>query len=70
MIFRRRSDLAHHEPKMVLVNFTATIVALFAVTGIWYLRAALEASFAGKGPAERHAHSVPEGIQILLDLRD
>ena len=63
------SNLAHHDPKMVIVNFTAMIVALVAVMGIWYVRAALEARFAGKGVAERPVHSIPEGIKVLLDLR-
>ncbi len=63
------SNLAHHDPKMVIVNFTAMIVALVAVMGIWYVRTALEARFAGKGVAERPVHSIPEGIKVLLDLR-
>jgi hypothetical protein len=63
------SNLAHHDPKMALVNLTAMIVSLVAVTGIWYVRAALEARFAGKGLAERPVHSVPEAIHELLDLR-
>ena len=63
------SNLAHHDLKMALVNFTAMIVSLVAVAGIWYVRAALEAVFAGKGAGERPAHSVQEGIKVLLDLR-
>jgi hypothetical protein len=63
------SNLGHHDAKMGLVNLIAMIVALVAVTGIWYVRAALEATFAGKGPGVRPMHSVGEGIQVLLDLR-
>ena len=63
------SNLAHHDLKMAIVNFTAMIVSLIAVVGIWYVRAALEATFAGKGAGERPVHSVQEGIQVLLDLR-
>jgi hypothetical protein len=63
------SNLAHHDLKMALVNITAMIVSLVAVAGIWYVRAALEAAFAGKGAGERPAHSVQEGIKVLLDLR-
>jgi hypothetical protein len=64
------SNLAHHDPKMALVNLIAMVVALVAVTGIWYVRAALEATVAGRGPGGRPVHSVQEGIQVLLDLRD
>jgi hypothetical protein len=63
------SNLAHHDLKMALVNLIAMIVALIAVTGIWYVRAALEATFAGKGPRHRPVASVQEGIQVLLDRR-
>jgi hypothetical protein len=63
------SNLAHHDLKMALVNFTAMTVSLVAVTGIWYVRAALEATFAVKGAGERPVHSVQDGIQVLLDLR-
>ncbi len=63
------SNLAHHDLKMALVNLTAMIVSLVAVVGIWYVRAALEATFAGKGAGERPVRSIQEGIQVLLDLR-
>jgi hypothetical protein len=63
------SDLWHHDQKMMLVNLIAMIVALVAVTGIWYVRAALEASFAGRGPGGRPVRSVAEGARVLLDLR-
>jgi hypothetical protein len=63
------SNLWHHDVKMGLVNVIAMIVALVAVTGIWYVRAALEATFAGKGPGGRPVHSVAEGIRVLLNLR-
>jgi len=63
------SNLAHHDPKMGLVNLIAMMVALIAVAGIWYVRAALEATFAGKGPGGRPVRSVQEGIAVLLDLR-
>src|SRR6202035_1086919 len=63
------SNLAHHDLKMAFVNFTAMIVSLIAVTGIWYVRAALEATFGAKGADQRPVKSVPEGIQVLLDLR-
>ena len=32
------SNLAHHDLKMAIVNFTAMIVSLIAVMGIWYVR--------------------------------
>jgi hypothetical protein len=63
------SDLAHHDAKMGLANLLAVIVALVAVTGIWYVRAALEATFAGKGPGGQPVRSIEEGVRILLDLR-
>jgi len=63
------SNLANHDPKMGLVNLIAMTVALVAVTGIWYVRAALETTFAGTEPGGRPVHSVQEGIQVLLDLR-
>ena len=63
------SNLAHHDLKMAIVNFTAMIVSLIVVIGIWYVRAALEATFGGKGAGERSVHSVQERIQVLLDLR-
>jgi hypothetical protein len=63
------SDLAHHDPKTGLVNLIAMIVALLAVSGIWYVRAALETTFAGSRPGGRPVHSVQEGIHVLLDLR-
>lgn len=63
------SNLAHHDPKMGLVNLIAMLVALIAVRGIWDVRAALEATFAGKGTGGRPVHSVQEGISVLLDLR-
>ena len=63
------SNLAHHDLKMGLVNLIAMLVALVAVTGIWSVRAALEATFAGRGPGGRPVHSIPEGIRVLLDLR-
>jgi hypothetical protein len=64
------SDLAHHDLKMGLANLIAVIVALVAVTGIWYVRAAVEQTFATKCPEARTARSVQEGIQAFLDLRD
>jgi hypothetical protein len=64
------SNLAHHDPKTALVNITAMVVALIAVVGIWYVRAALEATFGGKGAGERPVHSAQEGIQVLLELRE
>ncbi len=63
------SNLAHHDLKMAIVNFTAMIVSLIAVMGIWYVRAALEGTFGWKGAGERPVHSVQEGMQVLLDLR-
>jgi len=63
------SNLAHHALKMGLVNLIATIVALFAVAGIWYVRAALEATFVGKEPGGHPPLSVQERVQVLLDLR-
>jgi hypothetical protein len=64
------SNLAHHDVKMGLVNLVAVIVALLAVAGIWYVRAALEATFAKRGPSGSFERSVQQRIQILLDLRD
>ena len=65
------SNLAHHDLKMVVVNFTAIVVALIAVVGIWYVRAALEARFAGVGEGEgkRPVDSVQQGIKDLIELR-
>ncbi len=63
------SNLAHHDLKMALVNFTAMILSLVAVAGVWYVRASLEFRFAGKGTREQSVESVQEGIQVLLDLR-
>jgi hypothetical protein len=63
------SNIAHHDFKMTLVNLVATSVTLIAVIGIWYVRAALEATFAGKGPGGRSVRSPQEGIKILIDLR-
>jgi hypothetical protein len=62
------SNLAHHDPKMALVNLIAVIVALIAVKGIWYVRAAIEATLLGvpNGQPER---SVGERIEVILDLR-
>jgi hypothetical protein len=64
------SSLENHDLKMGLVNLIAMIVALVAVIGIWYVRAALEASFAGRGLGGRPVHSVAEGIRVLRELRD
>ena len=64
------SNLAHHDLKMGLVNLVAVIVALVAVAGIWYVRAALEATFAGKGPGGRSVPLSRRGSQVLLDLRE
>jgi len=64
------SNLAHHDPKMGLVNLIAMTVALEAVAGIWYVRAALEITFMGKEPGGRPVRSVQERIEVLLDLRD
>jgi hypothetical protein len=63
------SNLAHHDLKLMLVNLVAIIVALVAVTGIWYVRAALEATFAGKGSGGRSVRTLQEGVDVLLDLR-
>jgi hypothetical protein len=63
------SNLAHHDAKMTIVNAIAMIVALIAVAGIWYVRAALESTFAGKGTAGRAVRSLEESISVLLDLR-
>jgi hypothetical protein len=63
------SNLAHHDLKMAIVNFTAMSVTLIAVIGIWHVRSALEATFGGKGAGERPVHSLQERIQVLLDLR-
>ncbi len=63
------SNIAHHDPKMGIVNLFAVIVALIAVRGIWYVRAALEATFGGKGSGGRAVDSVQEKIEVLLDLR-
>lgn len=57
------SNLAHHDLKMALVNLTAMIVSLVAVVGIWYVRAALEATFAGKGAGERPVHPSKRGYR-------
>jgi hypothetical protein len=63
------SNLAHHDLKVGLVNLIATIVALVAIAGIWYVRAALEATFVGKEPGGDPLLSVQERVQVLLDLR-
>jgi hypothetical protein len=63
------SKLANHDPKVGLVNLVAMVVALIAVSGIWYVRAALEATFAGKGSGRRPVHSIHAGVRVLLDLR-
>ena len=63
------SNLAHHDPKMGLVNLVAVIVALIAVAGIWYVRAALEATFGEAAGVAGPAVSVQEKIAVLLDLR-
>jgi hypothetical protein len=63
------SNLAHHDLKMAIVNCTAMIVSLVAVAGIWYVRAALEARFAGTGSGERPVHSIQEGLKVVIDLR-
>jgi hypothetical protein len=63
------SNIAHHDLKMTLVNLVAVFVTLMGVVGIWYVRAALEATFAGKGPGGRSVGSPQEGIKIVIDLR-
>ena len=63
------SNLAHHDPKMALVNFVAVIVALIATSGIWYVRSAIEATFGNKGAAERPIESVQQKIDVVIDLR-
>jgi hypothetical protein len=35
----------------------------------WYVRAALEARFAGMGSVERPVHSVQEGLKVVVGLR-
>jgi hypothetical protein len=54
---------------MALVNLLAIVVALVAVAGIWYVRAALEARFVPKAPDEKAASSVQDGIETILVLR-
>jgi hypothetical protein len=63
------SNLAHHDAKMGLVNLVAVIVALVAVAGIWYVRAALEATFGPKGTGAHRVRSVQERIAVVIDLR-
>jgi hypothetical protein len=63
------SNLAHHDPKMALVNLLAIVIALVAVAGIWYVRAALEARFAGKMRDKETVSTVQDSIQTILDLR-
>jgi hypothetical protein len=62
------SNLAHHDPKMALVNLAAMIVALVAVAGIWDVRAALETAFEQK-QSGRSVSTAQERIEVLLDLR-
>jgi hypothetical protein len=64
------SNLAHHDLKMGLVHLVAVIVALPAVAGIWYVRAALEATIAKQGQGGSPERSVAEKIEVLLDLRE
>ena len=45
------------------------ITALVAVAGIWYVRAAVEATFAENGSAVRQAIPVQKQIEIVIDLR-
>jgi len=63
------SNLAHHDPKMALVNLFAVIVALIATGGIWYVRAAIEATFGRKGAAGRTLDSTQQKIDVVIDLR-
>jgi hypothetical protein len=63
------SNLAHHDVKMALVNLVAMITALIAVAGIWYVRAAVQATFAENGSAIRQAIPVQKQIEIVIDLR-
>jgi hypothetical protein len=64
------SNIAHHDPKMGIVNLFAVIVALIAVGGIWYVRAALEAMLAGNASAGRRVDTVQERIEVVVDLRN
>jgi hypothetical protein len=63
------SKLAHHDFKMGVVNVCAVIVALVAVSGIWYVRAALESSFVESQPGGGPVRSAQEKIEVLGDLR-
>jgi hypothetical protein len=63
------SNLAHHDLKQGIVNLIAMIVAILPVAGIWYVHAALEATFTGKAPGGRSVRSFQETIKILLELR-
>jgi hypothetical protein len=63
------SNLAHHDEKMGLVNVAAMITALVAVAGIWYVRAAVVATFAENGSAVRQSIPVQKQIEIVIDLR-
>lgn len=63
------SNLAHHDPKLAIVNLIAMIVALIAVAGIWDVRTALEATFAENPEGSSPVGSVQERIEILVDLR-
>ncbi len=63
------SDLAHHDAKMAIVNLIAMGVALLAVSGIWFVRAALETNFAGNRADGRPEPSLEARIKVLLELR-
>jgi hypothetical protein len=63
------SNLAHHDLKMGLVNLIAVIVALIAVGGIWYVRAAIEATFAMTGTHMRDVDSIQKRIAVVIGLR-
>jgi hypothetical protein len=63
------SNLAHHDLKMTLVNLAAMITALVAVAGIWYVRAAVEATFEEGGSNAQPNRSAEEKIQLVIDLR-
>jgi hypothetical protein len=63
------SKLAHHDLKMGFVNLIAMIVAVDAVMGIWYVRAALETAFGANGSGPRSVHSLEAGVKVLVELR-
>jgi hypothetical protein len=63
------SNLAHHDPKMMIVNLVAMIVAILPVAGIWYVLAALHSTFATKSPGGRPVRPFQQAIKVLLDLR-